>query len=112
MMRSLLTLPDKLKVLVVCGRNRKRSLTAEVLFKNHPHIIVRSAGVSSAARHVVSHRDIAWADQIWCMEEKHARKLRELFPEVISVKILDIPDEYAFMDAELIELLTEESMNV
>ncbi len=103
---------DKLKVLVVCGRNKKRSLTAEVLFKNHPHLVIRSAGVSSAARHVVSQNEIDWADQIWCMETKHAEKLQELFSTTKSIRVLDIPDEYEFMDVELVALLTAESQYV
>jgi protein-tyrosine-phosphatase len=34
-----------LKVLLVCGRNLRRSPTAEMLFRKDPRVSVRSAGV-------------------------------------------------------------------
>ena len=45
------------------------------------------------------------------MEKKHADRLRERFPEEIAGKslvTLRIPDNYRFMDPELIELLRTE----
>jgi len=69
---------------------------------------VRSAGTSSKARHRVSANDLAWADIVLVMEKRHRSILCERFPEEmedVEVQILDIPDEYTFMDAELITLL-------
>ncbi|CAN5891208.1 hypothetical protein BH11BAC7_BH11BAC7_06530 [soil metagenome] len=40
------------------------------------------------------------------MEKKHRQRLTEMFPDEVSAKkiiVLDIPDEYQFMDEELIE---------
>ncbi len=96
---------QKKHVLVVCGRNRKRSLTAEVLFRHHPQMEVRSAGVSASARHIVTLRDVIWADEVWCMEQKHAEKLRSLFPNLKNIEVLGIPDEFEYMNDELVELL-------
>ncbi len=52
--------------------------------------------------------DIAWADVILVMEDAHARQLRRAFrdldPPIIT---LDVPDEYEFMDPQLIALLQE-----
>ncbi|HEY0863200.1 MAG TPA: hypothetical protein VGD97_03780 [Lacunisphaera sp.] len=45
------------------------------------------------------------------MEKKHADRLRERFPEEITGKrliTLRIPDNFHFMDPELIELLRAE----
>ena len=45
------------------------------------------------------------------MERKHADRLRENFPEEIAGKpviTLRIPDDFQFMDPELIELLRTE----
>ncbi len=45
------------------------------------------------------------------MEKKHADRLRERFPEELAdkpVMVLRIPDNYRFMDPELIELLRTE----
>lgn len=42
------------------------------------------------------------------MEKKHIRKLQERFQDVLPGKrvvCLHIPDEYQFMDSELIDLL-------
>lgn len=42
------------------------------------------------------------------MEKHHKEKLRQLFPEITNrrrIIVLDIPDEYGFMDEELIQIL-------
>ncbi len=51
---------------------------------------------------------VLWADLIFVMEKKHKARLVEKFPNATSTKeiiILDIPDEYQYMDPELIETL-------
>jgi predicted protein tyrosine phosphatase len=48
---------------------------------------------------------------IFCMERKHAERLREQFADEIGDKpliTLRIPDDYTFMDPALIELLRTE----
>ena len=49
------------------------------------------------------------------MEKKHIRRLREKFGPMINgakkVICLDIPDEYTFMDEELIEILRSSVSN-
>ncbi len=45
------------------------------------------------------------------MERKHAELLHEKFPDELAGKtliLLRIPDEFTFMDPELIELLRDE----
>ena len=42
------------------------------------------------------------------MERRHLARLRERFPDELTGKrviCLDIPDDYGFMDPELVELL-------
>ncbi len=98
----------KTKLLFVCSRNRWRSPTAEALFKNHPRFAARSAGTESGARIKVTACHLGWADVIFCMERKHADRLRERFPEELADKpliTLRIPDDYSFMQPELISLL-------
>jgi predicted protein tyrosine phosphatase len=76
----------------------------------HPALSVRSAGTSSSARRKVSIDDIRWADVIFVMEEKHKSRLLAEFTVAIERKplhVLDIPDEYKFMDPELVEQLQE-----
>ena len=95
-------------VLFICSKNRWRSPTAEKVFMNDPSMSVRSRGVSRSAKRAVTERDITWADRVIVMESKHKRRLLEDFPVEMRFKnthVLDIPDDYQFMDPELVELL-------
>jgi predicted protein tyrosine phosphatase len=78
------------------------------VYQNDPRVEVRSAGVSASARRRVSEKLLRWADLVLVMESAHKRKLREDFPEVfhdLRIEVLDIPDDYEFMDPALIELI-------
>jgi predicted protein tyrosine phosphatase len=100
----------RVNVLFVCSRNHWRSPTAEQVWRNHPSLSVRSAGTSPNARHPVSVTDLSWADVILVMEEKHKSRLLAEYRRVLEnkpVHVLDIPDEYKFMDPELVDLLTQ-----
>lgn len=99
----------KPKFLVICGQNKRRSRTAEDIYRNDQRLDIRSAGLSPAGRRMVSERDLFWADTILVMENEHKRKLQSLFPSFNCgpVQVLHIPDEYDYMDAELVELLRE-----
>lgn len=53
---------------------------------------------------------MAWADMIFVMEEKHKQRMMAGFAQQCQFKdiyVLDIPDDYQYMDAELIELLQQ-----
>ena len=98
------------KVLFVCSRNQWRSPTAEQVWRKHPSLAVRSAGTSLNARHSVSVVDLSWADVIFVMEEKHKSRLLAEYRRVLEnkpVHVLDIPDEYHFMEPELVDLLRQ-----
>lgn len=98
------------KILFVCSRNRRRSLTAENIFKNVPAWDVRSAGTEEAARIKVTAGQLGWADVIIVMEKRHKERLRQKFSEAFAAKpcvCLFIPDDYEFMAAALVELLHE-----
>lgn len=101
---------EHVNVLFVCSRNQWRSPTAERIFKGHPVIIARSAGTSLSARHRISHVDIDWADVILVMEDKHRERIVADYAQLIAhtpIHVLDIPDEYKYMDPELIEILEQ-----
>ena len=96
------------KILFVCSRNKWRSLTAEKIYAGVPGYSVRSAGTEAGARIKVTQCHIGWADIIFCMEKKHVDRLRDRFSETLSGKrlvCLHIPDDYDYMDPELVELL-------
>lgn len=99
---------ERLNVLFICSRNQWRSPTAEKVWRNHPALAVRSAGTSPNARHHVSEQDIRWAEVIFVMEEKHKSRLRAEYGRLVENKplyVLDIPDEYRYMDTELVDEL-------
>jgi predicted protein tyrosine phosphatase len=96
-------------VLFVCSRNQWRSPTAERVWQGHPLLSVRSAGTSPSARRRVSASDIAWADVILVMEEKHRSRLVSEYADLLdgkAVHVLGIPDDYRYMDPELVDELT------
>ena len=96
------------KLLFICSRNQWRSPTAEKLMQGFNGYEARSAGTAEGARIRVTAGHIGWADVIFVMEKKHGRKIREQFGDAIGGKeiiCLHIPDDYRFMDSELIELL-------
>ena len=99
---------EKRNVLFICSRNQWRSPTAEHIFRRHPLMSVRSAGTSPNARRKVSADDIRWANVIFVMEEKHKSRLVAEFSRLLdgkTIHVLDIPDEYKYMDPELVEQL-------
>jgi predicted protein tyrosine phosphatase len=99
---------EKIKLLFVCSRNQWRSPTAEQVWRTDPRVLARSAGTSLNARHTISAADVQWADVILVMEEKHKSRIKAEFMRLMDhkpVHVLDIPDEYQFMDAELVEIL-------
>lgn len=97
-------------ILFICSRNQWRSPTGEQVWKNHPKLNVRSAGTSPRAKRTVNAKDIGWADVIFVMEEKHKSRLKAEFTRLLNykeIKVLDIPDEYQYMDAELVEMMRQ-----
>jgi predicted protein tyrosine phosphatase len=88
--------------------NKWRSPTGEAIFRRHDGVNTRSAGTSRKARRQVNLTDIYWADLICVMEETHLSRLRADFRNEIRAKtvhVLDIPDDFQFMDPVLIDLI-------
>jgi len=95
-------------LLFICSRNQWRSPTGEAIWRRREGYAARSAGTSPRAKRTVNAADIQWADIIFVMETKHRNRLMAKFSRLLSHKplhVLDIPDEYRYMDEELIELL-------
>lgn len=99
---------DKKKILFVCTINRMRSATAHEIFKDNTRFHVNSAGTDSGAARVLTQELLDWADSVIVMEKHHRNMIRKKFPETYKSKkivCLYIPDEYDFMQPELIEIL-------
>lgn len=96
----------RIKLLFVCSRNRRRSLTAERCFANSAQYDVRSAGTQPEARVALTAGLIGWADVVFFMERSHQNRAAERFSEALAGKpavVLHIPDEHEFMATELVD---------
>ncbi|MEG4803625.1 methyltransferase domain-containing protein [Microcoleus sp. ARI1-B5] len=99
---------DKIKILFVCSQNKWRSLTAEKICQKVGGCCARSAGTEKGARIRVTEGLIGWADVIFVMEKKHSDRLGSKFPDSLKGKkviCLQIPDNYRYMEPELVEIL-------
>jgi predicted protein tyrosine phosphatase len=104
------SLITSMRILFLCSRNHWRSPTAEAVYQNDPRMEVCSAGVSASARRRVTERLLLWADLVLVMEHWQKKRLREdfsgIFPD-LCIEVLDIPDDYEFMDPCLIEMIRQ-----
>ena len=88
----------------MCGRNRRRSPTAEVLFGGINGLEVSSAGTSPEAECPLSGDLLEWADTIFLMDKNQLRQVRKRYAGFLKGKrlvCLGIPDRYEFMQDEL-----------
>jgi len=86
-----------------------RSCTAETIYAEAGYS-VKSAGTSKSATVPLTDEIINWADLIFAMEEKHRVIITNYFPEASMGKriiVLNVPDNYYYMEDELVELLKE-----
>lgn len=98
---------DKPNLLVVCGRNKRRSRTAEYIFKNDARFWIRSAGLSAKSEVVVNEKLVCWADLILVMDNSQRNRIQQQYRSLSlpAIENLDIPDIYAYLEPELIALL-------
>ena len=96
------------RALFICSQNRLRSPTAEQLFSSWPGVETDSAGLGGDATVPLSPEQIAWANIIFVMEKAHKNRLSAKFKTHLNGKrviCLDIPDDYEYMQPELLKLL-------
>ncbi len=95
-------------LLFICSRNRLRSPTAEQVFAAWPGVETASAGLAPDADEPCTDELVEWADIVFVMERVHRTRLQKRFRKNLKstrVVCLDIPDDYAFMQPELVTLL-------
>ncbi len=93
-----------MNILFVCNQGRNRSKTAAELFALR--FQTESAGLYSDPS--VTEMQLAEADMIIVMEEKHRTEIAERFPSAHLQKqilVLDIPDIYRYAQPGLVRLL-------
>lgn len=96
------------RVLFLCSANRLRSPTAEQVFSQYPDLEVASAGLSRDAVDPLTPEHLDGVDTIFVMEKAHKAKLSQRFRRYLGgarVICLDIPDDYRYMQPELVALL-------
>lgn len=100
---------ERPNILVVCGRNKRRSRTAEFIFKNDNRFNIRSVGLSPKSERQINENDINWSDLIFVMEDRQGARIAGTWRhlDLPPINVLHIEDEYEYLDNELIELLTE-----
>jgi predicted protein tyrosine phosphatase len=105
----------KLKILFVCTVNRMRSATAHKIFESDRRFEVDSAGTDKSANAVLEPEHLEWADVVVVMEKYHRNFIRKKYPEYYSKKkivCLYIPDDFDFMQPELITILNDKVEDV
>lgn len=105
----------KLKLLFVCTVNRMRSATAHKIYEGDDRFEVKSAGTDKTANTVLTKEILDWADSIVVMEKHHRNHIRKHFPEIYKIKrivCLYIPDDYDYMQTELIGILKDKVEDV
>ena len=82
-----------MNILWVCSMARLRSKTGYTIFGGD------YCGTDYDADKPVTKSLMDWADIIICMETRHRSKLRRKYKGYSNkIKVLNIPDEYEFMD--------------
>lgn len=95
-------------MLFVCSQNRLRSPTADQVFADWPDIECSSAGTNHDAEVPLTAELVEWADVIFAMQKEHREKITKRFGAALReqrVIVLGIPDNYDFMEPELIRIL-------
>jgi len=110
--------PRPRRILFVCTANENRSPTAAAVFRDMlsqrgkaegEDFEVRSAGLWAWRGVPMSQELVDWADEIYVMEDHHARELRQRYGRPRGrLIVLDIPDVYERNDAHLVLRLREQ----
>jgi predicted protein tyrosine phosphatase len=101
-------------ILFICSQNKLRSPTAETIFGNIEGFEVLSAGLNNDAEVPITSELVEWADTIFVMEKAQRNKLQKKFRKYIynqRLICLDIPDDYEYMQPELVEILKQKIGN-
>lgn len=105
-------------ILFICSANKDRSKTAEDYFSKHyPDVHFDSAGTNKTICHqlgtnYINEEQLALADIIFVMENKHLKTLKDVFGTKYynKIKVLHIKDIYPYGAKELIEVMKAKVM--
>jgi predicted protein tyrosine phosphatase len=97
-------------ILFICSQNKLRSPTAEQLYSETSGLEVASAGLNNDAEVSVTPELLEGSDRIFVMERTHRSRLTKKFESHLRGKritVLNIPDDYDFMDEFLLIILEQ-----
>jgi predicted protein tyrosine phosphatase len=92
-----------------------RSATAHKIFESDPRFEVDSAGTDKSASTVLEPEQLEWADRVLVMEKSHRNFIKHKYPKYYDKKkivCLYIPDDFDFMQTELIDILKDKVADV
>jgi predicted protein tyrosine phosphatase len=100
-------------ILFVCSANKDRSKTAEDYFSaNYSDLCFDSAGTNKntcnkLGTNYISKEQLDLADEVFVMENKHLKTIKELFGNKYydKITVLNIKDIYTYGSKELIKVL-------
>lgn len=99
------------RILFICSAGLLRSPTAAIIGHQQFGWNARSAGIEDFALINVTDALLGWADCIICMTDDHKVKLLSQFSHLDiqpdTVEVLDIPDDYSWMDDTLVAILRD-----
>ena len=101
-----------IRALFICGKARARSPTAAQVFAAWDGVSTDFGGISDDADDALSSDQLDWANAIFVMEQRHARRLGDRFAHVLQGKTvvnLSVRDKYTFMQTELIQVLIDKA---
>lgn len=99
-----------MNVLFICSRNQWRSPRRSRCSAAIPALASVPPAPAATPKKSVSCGLLQWADVICVMEQKHKDRLMAEYRRIIenkSLHVLDIPDDYRYMDPELVRQLEE-----
>ena len=108
---------DYKKVLCVCSAGLLRSPTAAWVLSRDPwNYNTRAVGYSEEyALMVLDGAHLTWADEVCVMDNTQKRVVENMMEEYglsKPVHVLNVDDDYAYRDPELVELLTNKFMEL
>ena len=70
---------------------------------------IRSVGLSPRSERKIAEQDLTWADLVFVMETGHRARISDNYRhlQLPKMEVLNIEDEFEFMDEELVQLLTD-----
>lgn len=102
---------DYKRVLCVCSAGVLRAATAAFVLSKEPYNFnTRAVGLTREFALIpIDEVHLDWADEIVVMSHDQAEKVREMQGERddTPIIVLNIPDQYAYRDPELIRLIKE-----